>query len=77
MATGKMQIRERAETRFQEADLHAHLIKRAVMGNLVIDSEKVTRLFPDGSGYIELTCIYEVKAGKIQTASFIFGPLVD
>ena len=50
VATGHTQIKERAETRFQEADLHAHLIKRAVMGDLVIDSEKVTRLFPDGPG---------------------------
>lgn len=77
VATGHAQIKERAETRFQEADLHAHLIKRAIMGDLVIDSEKVTRLFPDGPGYIELTCMYEVKAGKIQNASFIFGPRID
>jgi hypothetical protein len=53
--------------------LHAKLIKRSVMGNVVIDHEEVTRTFPEGRGVIELVAIYEVQDGKIQTSSVIFG----
>jgi hypothetical protein len=73
IARGRAQIRERMAARFQEPNLHARLLKRAVMGNVVIDHEEVTRTFPDGAGTIELVAIYQVRDGKIQTASFIFG----
>jgi hypothetical protein len=49
------------------------VIKRSVMGNVVIDHETVTRTFPEGPGSIELVCIYEVQSGKIKNASFVFG----
>jgi hypothetical protein len=73
LASGHAQIRERMAGRFQDVHLHAKLIKRSVMGNVVIDHEEVTRTFPEGRGVIELVAIYEVQDGKIQTSSVIFG----
>ena len=73
LAEGHAQIGERFALRFQEPNLHAKLLKRTVMGNVVIDHEEVTRTFPEGTGRIELVAIYEVRSGRIQTASFIFG----
>ena len=46
----------------------ARLVQRVVMGNLVIDHELVIRTFPEGPGTVEIA-IYEVVAGKIQSAS--------
>jgi hypothetical protein len=31
-----------------------------VVGNVVVDSEEITRNFPEGLGTIEMLCIYEV-----------------
>jgi len=74
LAEGSAQLRERFAVRFQEPNLHAALIKRIVMGQIVIDQEVVTRTFPEGPGQIELVAIYEVKEGRIANAWFIFGP---
>lgn len=76
LAEGHAQIRARTESRFLEPNLHARLIRRAVMGNVVIDYEDVTRTFPEGAGCIELVCVYVVEQGQIQSASFAFGPQV-
>jgi hypothetical protein len=73
LTSGARQVRERSAARFQEPNLHARLIKRIVMGSVVIDHEEVTRTFPEGPGRIELVAIYEVRAGRIATARFIFG----
>jgi len=73
LASGHAQIRARSEPRFAEPNLHARLIKRTVMGNIVIDHEDVTRTFPEGPGHIELICIFEVRDGWIRNASFVFG----
>ncbi|HTV86558.1 MAG TPA: nuclear transport factor 2 family protein [Dyella sp.] len=73
LAHGHEDIRARAEPRFAEPNLHASLLKRVVLGEMVIDHESVTRTFPEGPGRIELVCIYQVRAGKIVTASFVFG----
>jgi hypothetical protein len=59
--------------RFQEPNLHARLIKRAIMGNVVIDYEDVSRTFPEGTGRIELVAIYEIREGKIRAASIVVG----
>lgn len=67
-ASGACQIRERMARRFQEPDLHARLVQRAVMGNIVIDQEVVTRNFPEGIGTVDLVAIYEVIDGKIASA---------
>ena len=73
LAAGAAQVRERTAARFRESNLHARLIRRIVMGQVVIDHEEVTRTFPEGTGRIELVAIYEVRDDKITTARFIFG----
>ena len=73
LASGAAQVRERSTARFRESNLHARLIRRIVMGQVVIDHEEVTRTFPEGTGKIELIAIYEVRDGKIATARFIYG----
>lgn len=76
VATGHAEMRARTAVRFSEPDLHAKLIRRCVMGNVVIDHEDVTRTFAEGPGNVEIVCIYVVENGLIQTASFVFGPPV-
>lgn len=76
LASGHDQIRARTGPRFLEANLHARLLHRSVMGNVVIDHEDVTRTFAEGPGRVELVCIYVVERGLIQTGSFVFGPQV-
>lgn len=73
LARGATQIRERFRTRFEEPNLHARLIQRLVLGNVVIDQEEITRTFPEGAGRVELIALYEVRDGRISTARFITG----
>lgn len=73
LAQGHDALRERIVMRFQEPDLHARLISRTVIGNVVVDAEEVTRNFPEGLGTIEMLCIYEVVDGRIAKASFALG----
>jgi hypothetical protein len=78
LATGHAEIRARLAPRLQEANLHAHLLQRAVMGNLVIDHEDITRTFPEGPGKVELVAIYEVVDGRIVSQSVQLGtPRLD
>jgi putative hydrolase of HD superfamily len=76
LATGHAEIRARAVPRFAEPNLHAALIRRTVMGAVVVDHETVTRTFREGKGHIDMVCIYVVTDGLIRTASFVFGPVV-
>jgi hypothetical protein len=76
LAEGHEQIRARTAPRFSEPKLHARLIRREVLGNVVVDHEDVIRTFPEGPGRIELVCVYVVEQGLIQSASFAFGPQV-
>ncbi|HEX7644271.1 MAG TPA: nuclear transport factor 2 family protein [Burkholderiaceae bacterium] len=73
LADGHEQIRMRTAPRFQEPDLHAKLLSRSVMEDIVIDHEEVTRNFPEGRGTMRLICIYRVQEGLIREASFVFG----
>ena len=73
LATGHDEMRARFALRFQEPDLHARLLQRVVMGNLVIDHEVVTRNFPEGKGAVELVAIYEVVDGRIRSQSVQLG----
>jgi hypothetical protein len=78
LANGKDEIRERIAVRFREPNLHARLIHRAVLGEMVIDHEEVTRTFPEGTGRMEMVAIYEVRGGRIANAWFRFGaPKLD
>ena len=76
LARGRDAMRERFALRFQESDLHARLLSRTVMGNIVVDLESITRNFPEGKGTLEMLCIYEVADGFIQKASFAMGEKV-
>jgi hypothetical protein len=73
LAEGHEAIRPRYVARFAEPDLHARLITRSVVGNIVTDVEVVTRNFPEGHGTVEMLCIYEVVDGRIKRASFATG----
>lgn len=73
VAEGREQIRARMISRFSEPDLHANLLSRIIMDNIVIDHELVTRNFPEGKGDVELICIYELENNLIQKASFAFS----
>lgn len=73
LAKGHEQMRARFLTRFEEPNLHAKLMSRIVIGNVVTDAELITRDFPEGLGTIEMRCIYEVAAGRMQRASFALG----
>ncbi len=69
LASGAAEMRARMAARFEEPNLHARLLQRVVMGNIVIDHEEVTRTFPEGTGRVDMVVIYEVADGKIQSAS--------
>lgn len=73
MAKGHEELRPRYLTRFEEPDLHARLLSRTVIGNIVTDFELITRNFPEGLGTLEMLCIYEVINGRIQRSSFASG----
>ncbi len=76
LASGRDNIRARMIARFTEPNLHAELINRIVMGQLVVDHERITRTFPEGPGTIELIALFEVVDGKIVRALFRFGDKV-
>lgn len=73
LACGHAEIRPRFVARFKEPDLKAHLLGRTVIGEFVTDHERVVRNFPEGRGYVEMLCVYEVKDGQIVRASFVVG----
>lgn len=73
LASGAAALRERYTARFQEPNLHATLLNRVVMGQIVADHEEVRRTFPEGPGKIQLLMIYEVQAGRIAKAWNIAG----
>ncbi|EGM77811.1 hypothetical protein Rhein_2070 [Rheinheimera sp. A13L] len=76
LAHGHDEMQQRISQRFAEADLHAQLLKRIVMGEWVIDHELIQRNFPEGRGQVELLCSYQVKQGLIVKALFQFGEKV-
>lgn len=73
IASGSAELRQRFTVRFQEANLHAALLNRIVLGAVVVDHERVTRTFPEGAGTVELIMIYEVREGRIAKAWSITG----
>lgn len=73
LAKGHAQMRVRFLARFAEPDLHARLISRTVMGNVVVDYESITRNFAEGRGTVEMLCIYETLDGLIRKVSFATG----
>jgi len=78
LASGMGQLRERYAVRFADPILHALVLKRIVMGNFVIDHERVTRMFPAGPGTLDAVAMYEVQGQRITRVWFIFGaPVLD
>jgi len=73
MASGVDAIKARMQERFADPHLHAELVSRTVMDNIVVDHEFVTRTFPEGLCSIEMICIYEVQEGLIRKATFAIG----
>lgn len=73
LAHGHAAIRARHEERFREPDLHGRLVSRLVLGERVVDTEVVTRNFPEGVGQVDVVAIYDVGNGLIQRAWFLFG----
>lgn len=73
LAKGKEEMRKRYTLRFSDTILHGIIVKRIVMGNTVIDHERVRITLPEGPGVMEAIAIYEVHDGKIAKVSFIFG----
>ena len=71
--SGIEKMHQRLTLRLQEPNLHAQLLNRIMMGNLVIDHEIVTRTFPEGAGQLETIVIYEVRDGKIAKNWFVVG----
>lgn len=74
LAKGHAAMRERIVQRFAEPDLHAELLHRIVMGDVVVDHERVTRNFPDGKAAVEMLCVYQIRDGLIRRASFAIKP---
>jgi hypothetical protein len=74
LTSGHSQLRARFALRFQESNLHAHLLNRVLIDRFVIDHERVTRTFPEGPGTIDLVATYEVVDGRIINAWFLAGP---
>lgn len=78
LAVGHAAMRARMAERFAEPDLHAKLLNRMVMGSVVADLERITRNFPQGRGFLEMLCIYEVADGRIARATFAAGePVIE
>ncbi|MBB6112878.1 hypothetical protein HDF23_005661 [Mucilaginibacter lappiensis] len=48
-------------------------MSRIVLNNKVVDTEIVSRTFPEGPGHIDAVCIYELADNKIKSAWFIMG----
>lgn len=74
LASGVTQMRDRYASRFKESNLHDVILKRIVMGNIVVDHERVTRTFPEGPGTLDAVAIYEVQGRRIAKVWLILGP---
>jgi hypothetical protein len=70
---GREAMRKRYAPRFSDTILRAVIVKRIVMGNTVVDHERVQLTFPVGPGVLEAIAIYEVRDGKIAKVTFIPG----
>lgn len=67
--SGKAQLAEAYRQRFSAPSLHAEILTRVVLGNKVIDHERVRgiREYP-----VEAVAVYEVASDLIQTVWFFY-----
>jgi hypothetical protein len=73
LAAGHASIRKRHVLRFMEPNLHATLLFRTSVGNVVVDRERVRRMFDGREGQVDVIAIYEVNDGLISSARFKSG----
>ncbi|MDT8998398.1 nuclear transport factor 2 family protein [Paucibacter sp. APW11] len=73
LARGHAEMRARIVERFAEPDLHAQLLYRSVIGEMVCDHELVTRNLSEGLRELEMQAIYQIHGGLIRSAMFYFG----
>jgi len=66
---GQAQLRESYRKRFASAGLHAEILNRMVLGNKVIDHERVVGIKETP---IEAVAVYEVVEGLIRTVWFFY-----
>ena len=66
---GKTQLREIYTQRFASPDLHADIVTRIVLGNKVIDQERVRGI---RSQPVEALAVYEVEGDLISTVWFFY-----
>jgi hypothetical protein len=64
---GQVQLRDTYRGRFASPNLHAEIVNRIVIGNKVIDHERVVGI---EAGPIEAVAVYEVGGGLIRAVWF-------
>lgn len=69
-ADGLDAIRSAHAARFAEPYLHAALLSRVAVDDLVVDREVVTRTESDRAAIVDVIAIYEVTDQRIQRAWF-------
>jgi hypothetical protein len=67
--SGKAELRETYRQRFSAPSLHAEILARVVLGNKVIDHERVRGIREHP---VEALAIYEVESNLIQTVWFFY-----
>ncbi|EAY26591.1 nuclear transport factor 2 family protein [Microscilla marina] len=75
ISKGKKSMRKGYARMFEKVtELHCKIVKRIVLGNKVIDQERVTG-FPGWkkNGPLEAVAVYTVKNGLIDSVTFIRG----
>jgi hypothetical protein len=66
---GKARLREVYRARFASPGLHAEIVNRIVLGNKVIDHERVVGIKPEP---VEAVAAYEVADGLIRRVWFFY-----
>ena len=66
---GKAALREVYRQRFASPNLHAQILSRMVLGNKVIDHERIVGIRETA---IEAVAVYEVDAGLIRAVWFFY-----
>jgi hypothetical protein len=66
---GKEKFREVYASRFSSPNLHATIVNRMVLGNKVIDHERVVGIKETP---VEVAAVYEIESGLIQKVWFFY-----
>ena len=74
IARGAAAIRAQFQPLFEEPDLAVRLVKRIVLGDLIVDAWTLARTLPEGPGETDVVAIFQLVQGKIAKAWFKSGP---